>query len=113
MARTLEKLGRLASAFAEYRATAADAEAEGRTAVQTSATEAADALAPRVPLLTVKVTPSGAVVTLDGEPFAAGVAGPVNPGKHTLAASAPKLPTKKLEVTLAEGEKKTVSIVVK
>lgn len=72
-----------------------------------------NALKPRVPLLEVQVaTPdlSAVTVTLDGAPFATGVATPVDPGSHDLVAGAAGRSSETQKVQLEEGGKKTVTV---
>ncbi len=73
----------------------------------------ADALAKRVPRLTLRVEatdPRGTIVERDGVELGApslGVALPVNPGEHTIVARAEGRSPRAWRVTLAEGESKT------
>lgn len=109
VARCQEKLGRTATAWAEYKAAAADAKVEGKTKVETQASEAATALEPRVPWLTVTVTPSDALVKVDGESVASGVAAPVDPGTRVVTAQK-GAKSKKVTVVIAEGDKKKLAL---
>ncbi|MEO7330652.1 MAG: hypothetical protein ABI193_18905 [Minicystis sp.] len=76
-----------------------------------------DALGPRIPTVIIQVSgangASGASVTLDGAlvPSAAlGVKRPVDPGKHTIRASAPGLSTSEVTLTLREGKSESVTL---
>ncbi|MFT3767595.1 MAG: hypothetical protein QM820_19245 [Minicystis sp.] len=73
-----------------------------------------EAIGRRVPRLSIQLAgdaPQETKVTLDGRPIApAALAQPiaVNPGAHALVVSAPAHAERRLDVTLAEGEAKTV-----
>ncbi len=109
IARCQEKLGRTATAWAEYKATAADAQTEGKAKVETQATEAATKLEPKVPYLTVTVTPSDAVVEIDGAAVASNVAVPVDPGTRVVTVrKGPK--SKKVSVVIADSDKKKLAV---
>ena len=109
IARCQEKLGRTATAWAEYKATAADAKVEGKTKVETQANDGAAALEPKVPWLTITVTPSDALVKVDGEGVASGVASPVDPGARVVTAQK-GAKSKKVTVVVAEGDKKKIAV---
>ena len=109
VARCQEKLGRTATAWAEYRASAADAKAEGKAQIETQASDAATALEPKVPWLTITVTPSDALVKVDGESVASGVATPVDPGARVVTAHK-GAKSKKVTVVVAEGDKKKIAV---
>ena len=86
---------------------------------QAAAADERAALAPRVP--TMKVTVEGAdandvQLTLDGNPFPAalvGMASPINPGSHTLAARSPAATAEPVTVAVAEGARETVTMTMK
>lgn len=109
LARCEEKLGRTATAWGLYQATAVDALAEGKPKIEAQASEAAALLDPKVPRLTVAVTPSGAIAKIDGESVPVGVAQRVDPGAHVVTAHLGDK-AKKLTVVLADGDKKSVSL---
>lgn len=109
VARCEEKLGRTATAWALYRATAVDAAAEGKPKIEAQAADAATALEPEVPRLTVVVTPSDALVTVDGETVPAGVATKLDPGARVVVVRKGDK-AKKLTVTLVDGDKKSVAL---
>jgi hypothetical protein len=91
-------------AFVDAQATAADEQA---------------ALAPRVPTLKVDVegaSASDAQITLDGAPFPSalvGMASPINPGSHTLAVASASATADPVTVTVAEGAKQSVTLILK
>jgi hypothetical protein len=91
-----EKEGKTASAWLEYSDALAIARNEGRADRQRFAKEHIDRLAPQLSHLRVNVTTeariSGLAITLDGaplQPVAWGSSLPVDPGTHTVEASAP------------------------
>jgi carbonic anhydrase/acetyltransferase-like protein (isoleucine patch superfamily) len=88
-----EKSGRSASAWAQFRETAAAAHKAGSPERERIARERADALAPRLSYLTVITRPGHAVVvTRDAVPLDAAEVGsaiPVDAGAHVIAATAP------------------------
>jgi hypothetical protein len=110
-----ESLGMVATAWDEFKQAREAAHAEGRAAQEAFATERVEALAPRVPWITI--TPrepvAGIAVALDGEPldpdeWAVPVA--ADPGLHVLVAAAPGHAPQEVRFELAEGERETVSI---
>jgi hypothetical protein len=95
LAACYEKLGRLASAWAEFREAASIA-ARANDDREHVAREQVAALEPRLSRLTVKLAPGASMlelrVTRDGVvvvPATLDSAVPVDPGQHTLAATAP------------------------
>jgi hypothetical protein len=114
LGRCYEGSGKVASAWSTYRA-AADAASPGdeRSA---SAREKASNLAPRVPKVTITVAPedkalSGFVVKRDGRDVGAAVFGrplPVDPGPHTVSATAPSRVEWTLTVDVREGSSPVV-----
>ena len=91
-----EKSGKTASAWAEFLRAANEAYKAGDERRERAARERASAIEPRLSKLTVTVAPAAALRALaierDGdaiEPATWGVALPVDPGKHTIAARAP------------------------
>jgi hypothetical protein len=109
-----ERSGRLALAYATYNDALSLAIQEHRPEREAFARERIAALAPRLPHLTVRVSAAdGARVSLDGSdlpPSAWGVLVPVDPGRHTIEATARGREPFETAVTLAEGEKREVSI---
>lgn len=111
-----EKQGRVGSAWVEYQKALTAAKAEGQQARARLAEERIAALDARVPWLTV-VAPeaSGAEVLLDGAALAPPALGkelPVDPGAHTVSARAEDGARAAEDVTLAEGEHRTVRLVL-
>jgi hypothetical protein len=91
-----EKNGQLASAWARFHEAIAFARRIGRADREKVARERADRLEPRLLRLTITSATEGVDVTLDGAPLdeaALGTGVPVDPGEHTIKASAEgKLP---------------------
>lgn len=106
-----EKLGKLATAWAQFIDVATLARKAGTTDREETARKRAEALRPRVPRLTVTVSDEvaaqkGLVVTRDGAPIDAGVWGrelPIDPGEHRIAAAAPGKQPWEARVEVAEG----------
>jgi hypothetical protein len=109
-----ERSGKLALAYATFNDAVSLAIAEHRPERETFARDRIAAIAPRLPHLTVRVgAAAGARVSLDGSDLPAsawGVLVPVDPGRHTLVASAPGREPFETAVTLAEGETREVPI---
>ena len=120
IARAQAKLGHLVEAQEAYikvqREHLAPNAPRAFTDAQAAATEEEAALAPRVP--TLKVDVAGAEgkdveVTLDGASLPAaliGMAGPINPGSHTLTAKTSSAVADPVTVTIAEGAKQTATL---
>jgi hypothetical protein len=94
LANCWEKLGRTASAWATFREAASAANAAGRKEYLSTALRRADALAPKLARLTLTVPQPvpGLQVKRDGVAVDAaewGAAIPVDPGAHSIEASAP------------------------
>ncbi len=111
-----EKLGKTASAWINFTQLQATARRSGQPERAEFAKKAADALAPKLSKVKIDVDASaeGLAVTLDGEPVLAqtwGLLLPVDPGQHTLEATAPaKKPwTKKISVG-DEADEVTVTV---
>ena len=86
-----ERGGQLASAWARFHEAIALAQRLGRADREKTAKERADKLEPRLIKLTIVTLERGIEVKLDGnvlDPAALGTAVPVDPGKHTIEASA-------------------------
>ena len=113
-----EQLGRTATAWAEYKEAATLARTEGRNENAERADEFAAAVEPKLSRLTIVVSqpPEGAALTiaLDGEPVAAGILGsavPLDPGTHTIDASASGFEPHRQTVTIGpDGDAQTVTI---
>ena len=112
-----EKTGKLASAWSQYHEAIPAAKAQGHAAREKAATEQAASLEPRLPKLVVSVAPAarvqGLVVTRDGtavnEPlWGSGV--PVDPGPHTIEATAPGRKRWTLSVEATEGKSSSVEV---
>jgi hypothetical protein len=94
LARCHRAQGKTASAWAEYLAAKRLATAQGRQPLADEAETQASALVPMLSKLTVRVESpvEGLVVKRNGEPIASasiGTALPIDPGRYTIAASAP------------------------
>ncbi len=86
-----ERNGQLASAWVRFHEAIALAQHLGRADREKTATDRADKLEPRLIKLTIKSRESGLEVKLDGnvlDSAALGTPVPVDPGKHTIDASA-------------------------
>ncbi|XXT25351.1 hypothetical protein WME94_27865 [Sorangium sp. So ce429] len=104
-----ERVGKMASAWAQFLEVAARVRASGDRAKEAKARERAAAVRPKVSLLTVVVeaasTP-GLEVKRDGTPVGPGQWGvpmPVDPGTHAVAASAPGKRTWTARVEVGPG----------
>jgi serine/threonine-protein kinase len=89
-----EKLGRVASAWAEFRSAASGARAAGATEREQLATERARSLEARLSYLTITAPArsAGLQIARDGapiDPALLGTAIPIDPGAHTIEAVAP------------------------
>jgi serine/threonine-protein kinase len=102
LASCYEKINRPATAWATYREAASLAASTGRQDLVATAQRHADALSPKLPRLSVTAatTPEGFAVALDGVTIAAGVALPVDPGEHTVDATAPSFKPWSSKVTI-------------
>jgi tetratricopeptide (TPR) repeat protein len=113
-----EKSGRTASAWAEFIQAANEAHKAGDARRERAARERAIAIEPRLSKLTVAVAPTAALPALalerDGnaiEPGMWGVALPLDPGEHTIAARAPgRKPWKTVVEVAADQGVTTVEI---
>lgn len=117
LAQCYERAGRVASAWAMYREVEALASKSGDEARASVAREAARALEPRLPHLTLTVATKsqveGLLVRRNGAEVASGAWGApiaVDPGKHSLEASAPGYAPWAEEVEVQEGESKSVEV---
>jgi hypothetical protein len=87
-----ERLGRTASAWAEFKSAAAAAQRAGDTLRRNTALERAAALEPRLSWLRIELADASVSVLRNGEPLSSAVIGgviPVDPGFYHLEASAP------------------------
>jgi hypothetical protein len=115
LATCYEKVGKLASAWGQYRQ-AADLAAKTGDKRRDYAVKQASALEPRIPRLTIiapKTAPPGLVVQRDGTAIDAGLLGTglfVDPGAHEVTASAPGFAPFKGSITVAEGKSETLTI---
>lgn len=114
-----EKLGRLVEALGGYRSAAHEAEADPKSAkVAQTASEAIAALEKRIPTLTIKRGKGAdlAKISIDGVELGGSMldkAQQVDPGSHSIDATASgKEPFSQI-VKLAEGETKTLEVVMK
>lgn len=115
LARCHTLTGRVASAWAEYNEAAAMAHRAGQPDREKGALAMAAQLERRLPRVTVKVVAeaAGLEVLRDGEPMVSGALGatlPIDPGTHVFEARAPGKQAWRTELTLAEGETKTVTV---
>lgn len=118
--RTSLKLGLLVEALEACRQTAAHppkaGEPEPFTKARSEARDLMAGLVQLIPRLTVAVlAPEGAPVqvVIDDKAVADHVRLPLNPGKHSIVASAPGLVSAHAEVELGEGENRRVELVLK
>jgi hypothetical protein len=109
--------GKTASAWAEFTEALGMAQREARASAQQLARSHLDALTPLLPKIIVEVPHAneleGLEVRLDGHVFgkpAWGIAAPLDPGPHMVAASAPGRAAWSTEVVLAPSEPKTVVV---
>ena len=109
--------GKIATAYVEYTEALAGANRDARRDRQDFARTHIAAIEPRVPRLTVIVRPEGRPegleVTFDGAAFpqaAWGVPTPVDPGAHTVIATAPGRTRWMATVSILAGERKSVEV---
>lgn len=117
MALCEEKLGRLLAALGDYELAAADARAEKADQVAEEVETRREALSLRIPKLTVKrgAGADAASVVLDGVSIGDQVIGtpmPIDPGPHTIEASAPGFKPFRKSVRVAEQQSETVELVL-
>lgn len=113
-----EKLGDYVRAMGSYRFALTEATRSNAKDIEAAVQSALTSLEPRIPKLLVKRGAGAAVaeVTLDGRPLAnpsIGVAFQINPGPHSIKATSPDLEPLTVEVTLGDGDSKTVELVLK
>jgi serine/threonine-protein kinase len=116
LAECYERLGRIATAWALFREAASAAGAEGQADRAGAGAARAQALEPRLPKLTLRAlsqASEGLEVTRNDVPVQAslfGIAVPVDPGEHTIEASAPgRLPWSTV-VAIQEGAALSVEV---
>jgi hypothetical protein len=112
-----EKLGKLTLAYGTYGDALSRAITERRSEREAFAREHLALLAGRMPKLTLRVGDAarGLEVRIDGAavpPSAWGVATPVDPGRHSVEATAPAYARYWALVTVAEGETRELSVVL-
>jgi hypothetical protein len=109
-----ENLGMLIEALHDFELAESDAKAEKVGEVMKEAPEHAAAIKPKIPKLTIKVPADidGISMTLDGNPIdpKGSEETLVNPGSHKIEATAEKRATFSKEITLAEGESKSITV---
>jgi tetratricopeptide (TPR) repeat protein len=117
LGRCYEKTGQKATAWETYREAITAAKQSGQSDREKTARRAADALEPTLPQLTIVVPQearvTGLAVTRDGVallPELWGVTVPVDPGEHTVAASAPG--KKSWSTTVSAEERANESVTV-
>jgi hypothetical protein len=116
LATCYEHVGKLASAWGLYRESIELARKAGDTKRAEYAQKQATALEPRLPKLAISApanAPAGLAVKRDDTPVDAGALGValyVDPGTHSVTASAPGFESAKLSVTVTEGKTETVAI---
>lgn len=112
LANCYEKLGRTASAWAEFKRAAAEAQRLDDATRKATALERAAALEPKLSRLWLQTDDPSISVSRNGVPVDAGVLGnaiPVDPGSHRLEASAPGKVTW-TDTVEVKGEGATVEI---
>ncbi|WP_170319412.1 hypothetical protein [Polyangium spumosum] len=119
LADCLEKIGRTASAWAEFRAAAYAAREKGQVERETVARERAAALEPRLARLVVTAPWADHLTDLeirkDGQPLGRalwGTAVPVDPGKHVIEAMARGKRPFRVEVVVPAGEATQVTTAI-
>jgi hypothetical protein len=106
-----EQIGKTASAWVKYNEAVALARRDGRTDREERARERVDALEPRLSRLVLLVSPelkraAGVEVSVDGTPvpIASVATLPVDPGPHTVVASAPGKQSWSATVSISDAE---------
>jgi hypothetical protein len=118
LARSYAQLGKLVQAQEAYNQVAHETLAANASQpfvrAQADAQSELAALQPRVPMLTIKIASSPSLaVTMDGEQVRSAILGlpmPVNPGDHTLRATADGMAPGETKVSLKEGERQSASL---
>jgi hypothetical protein len=115
-----EKQGKVTIALAEYNEAAAAAKKERRPDREQKALLKSKALGPKIPKLTLTLSPeagavAGLALSVDGKPLERaewGKALSVDPGEHTVSATAPDRAPWESRATVALSEKKSVAVPV-
>ena len=108
-----EKLGKTASAWAMYMQVANATSSSGRSDRAQFAQSHAAALLPTLSKLAI-TAPAGTSIRVDGAPWSAaltGIATPVDPGRHTIEASAPNKTFRRVVDVPANAATITVAVV--
>lgn len=111
-----EKVGRLADASGHWVDARSRAQSEGNGAIESEAVKRSKSLETRIPRLTISIAPGApkeAVIARDGVELGAvslGVALPVNVGVHSVVLKAPGFEDGTKEITVAEGESKSIQV---
>src|SRR5580692_4615244 len=107
-----EHLGRLIAALTDYKAAANQARAENASDVLRLVDRRVIDSTERIPRVVVVLVPTlpEATVRLDGQPVAAGVPLPVDPGTHTIDAHAPGRSPSATTVTVQERDATNVEV---
>jgi hypothetical protein len=113
-----EKLGDYLRATGSYRIALTEATRSNAKELEAAVQRALSDLEPRIPRLLVKRGEGGGVaeITLDGRPLAnpsIGVEFQVNPGPHSVRATAPDKEPFSVEVVMPDREHKAVEVVMK
>lgn len=111
-----ERVHRLTAAMGHWVDARARAQVESMKAIEEEATDRAKALEPRLARLTLALapgTPADATVERDGVVLGApslGIPLPLDPGAHVLVVKASGRADRRTEITLAEGESRTLAV---
>jgi hypothetical protein len=110
-----EKVGKNATAYAQYKELLFAAKKVGDADRETTAKTRSDALQPKLSYLKISADPTpGLTIHRDGEDVPSAMLGsefPVDPGKHVIEATAPGYSVWSTSVSIgAAGDKKTLSI---
>ena len=110
-----EKQGKIATAWQEFIDAEAEARKAGNKRLQANAKARSARLELRIPRLTLKVAPAveGLELKIDGAPVhrsSFNQPSPIDPGAHTITASAPGKKPWERAASLKQGERKTVTI---
>jgi hypothetical protein len=113
-----EKLGDYLKAMGSYRLALSEATQSNAKDIEAAVQKALADLEPRIPTLLVRRGQGAAVaeITLDGRPLAnpsIGTQFQVNPGPHSLRATAPDREPATVEITLSDKDHNVVEIVLK
>jgi len=109
----LERLGKIASAYAALGEAESLARREGRTSVAKDAAARAQALVGRLPRLRLRVDPTVAEIAIDGahlDHAAWTVDVPLDPGEHVVRAEAPSRKASETVAAMTEGKVTTLAV---